>query len=124
MAPFIVADGDRPKCPPTELGKEQVYVYDGKWVDIYDGNFFSVIKKEFRSFSVKWTQIKIPISSKLNQTQKSKYHIFSRLWVLAFKDLRRIIYTDGAEVEIKPGLECFHLTDVSRITWWRGVIYG
>lgn len=94
---------------------------------MYTMEFFSVIKKEFRSFSGKWIQLKIPISSKSNQTQKSKYHIF-----LSPLKVCRIVYTDGAEVEIRPGLDArFRLTVVSldsrlqnHLAGEGGVIYG
>jgi hypothetical protein len=46
--------------------------------NIYPMNYCAVIKKkEIMSFARKWMELETPMLSKISQTEKDKYHMFS-----------------------------------------------
>jgi hypothetical protein len=48
--------------------------------------YYSAIKeKEIMLFAGKWIQVDIIMLSKISQTEKEKYHVFSHLWNLDLK---------------------------------------
>lgn len=62
-------------------------------------------------------QLEILKSSKLSQTQKGRYHIFSHLQAPVFKRTQNPLDANDADAEMDS---VFNLTG-SRVTWERGL---
>ena len=61
----------QPKCPSTEEWIKKMWY-------IYTVEYYSAIKKnEIMLFAATWMDLEIVILSKVNQTEKEKYHMAS-----------------------------------------------
>jgi hypothetical protein len=52
--------------------------------------YYSAIKKnKITSFTRKWVVLEIMMLNKISQTQKDKHHVFSHIWSLKAKDMKK-----------------------------------
>jgi hypothetical protein len=68
---------NQPRCPSTDEWRKKMWY-------IHTMEYYSVIKNEIISFGGEWIELNIMLS-KINQTQKEKYHVSSHTQKLELK---------------------------------------
>ena len=67
---------NQPKCPSVDEWIKQLW-------DIYTMVYYSAIKmKKILAFATEWMDLENIMLSKISQSEKDKYHMFSYMWNL------------------------------------------